>query len=73
MANRRRRSGSFDDAARGTKTEGDEGDQKICPKGNSLDLVRQVTLQSQPDESLDHLVGAENQRQRGQRDVMVAP
>jgi len=32
-----------------------------------------MTLQSQPDERLDDLVGAQQQRQRSQREVSMAP
>ena len=51
--------------------QNDEGDQEVRPEGDPLDVVRHMPLQSEPDERLDDLMGAEKQRQRGQCDMAV--
>ena len=50
----------------------DERDQQVCPDGGSLKFMGHVPLEPQPDERLDDLMHAQQQRQCCKRDVPLA-
>jgi len=50
----------------------DEGDQQVSPQRDIADPARHMTLEPQPDEGLDELVGAEQDRYPRHRDELAA-
>jgi hypothetical protein len=64
-------SGRFEheDGERNDDREDDEGDQQVDPQCDAADRPRQVAVDAPPDERLDQLMDAEQQRQRRQQDV----
>ena len=61
-----------DDGQRDEHGQHDEGDQQIGPERGVADPTRHMALEPQPDERLDKLVGAEQQRDPRQREEFPA-
>ena len=52
--------------------EDDEGDDQVDPERGAPDVVGDVAFDAPPDEGLVELVGAEQERESGEQEMVVA-